>query len=201
MKVRALLGPLVAVSCSVAALAPSAMAQSAQPWSVQGSLLAASQKIGSSAISGIGFEGQLRYTPISLWTFGVGVQMSSHESGDESISITGVFFEPRYTLPFGGQRFAPYLAGRLAILRESADLYQEVVAPAGLRDVSSTGTAFGAGAGLLIVGSERINVDIGAAFVSQVFSDATSDDGATFSFPRFTGYVAKAGFSVGFGSR
>jgi hypothetical protein len=66
--------------------------------------------------------------------------------------------------------------------------------------VSSWGSAFGAGAGLLILGTERINIDIGAAFVSQSFGDASSG-GTTFEFARFTGYVAKAGLSFGFGTR
>jgi hypothetical protein len=179
-----------------------ALAQSAQPWSLQGSLLAASQEIGSSAISGIGFEGQFRYTPASLWSLGIGFQTSNHESGAESITITGVFLEPRYTLDLGlgGDRFAPYLAGRLALLRQSATLFQDPESPTVLLEVSSGGSAFGAGAGLLIRGTERVNLDFGAAFVSQAFSDATSQ-GTTFSFARFTGYVAKAGVSVGFGSR
>jgi len=199
MTVRGIVAVVAAVHIA-GATAREALAQSAQPFSVQASLLAASQKIGKSAISGFGFEGQLRYTPLSLWSLGVGVQYSAHSSGDESIDITGVFLEPRYAVDIGSDRFAPYLAGRLAFLRESATLFQDPQSPTVLLEVSSNGSAFGAGAGLLIRGSARVNIDIGAAFVSQSFGDASSQ-GTTFTFARFTGYVAKAGVSIGFGSR
>lgn len=198
MTVRGIVAVVAAV-CVAGATARDALAQSAQPYSLQLSGLAASQKIGQSAISGFGFEGQLRYTP-GVWSFGLGVQSSAHSSGDESIDITGVFLEPRYAIDVGSNRLAPYVAGRLAFLRESATLFQDPESPTVLLEVSSNGSAFGAGAGLLIRGSPRVNIDIGAAFVSQAFGDASSQ-GTTFKFARFTGYVAKAGVSIGFGSR
>jgi hypothetical protein len=191
----------VGVAAITTAAAP-ACAQSAQPWSVQASALGASQKIGGDAIAGFGFEGQLRYTPLALWSLGGGVQYSTHSSAAESITIVGVFLEPRYTFNIGSDRVAPYIAGRLAFLRESASLH-EVPGQASSRliDFASTGSAFGAGGGLLVNVSPRVNLDFGAAFVSQAFGDATADDGAVASFPRFTGYVAKGGISIGFGSR
>lgn len=168
-------------------------AQSAQPWSVQASFLAASQKIGDEAVNGSGFEVMVRYTP-AVWSVGAGFQTSVHESGDDKITISGGFLEPRWAVDVGSDRVAPYLAGRLAILRATTQLGSE-----GL-EVTSSGNAFGAGAGLLIRATSRINVDIGAAFVRQSFKDVEGE-GRTVTFEPFTGYVAKAGFSFGFGSR
>lgn len=191
---------VVAGAIALAALPASGIAQSAQPWSLQASVLAASQQIGGSTISGVGFEGQFRYTPAALWSLGVGFQTSAHPSGDEKINITGVFLEPRYTIDIGSDRVAPYLAARLAMLHESSTLFVGQSGGGNMADFSSSGSAFGAGAGVLIRGTSRINIDIGAAFVRQSFSDATEGI-YTVTFPGFTGYVAKAGLSFGFGSR
>lgn len=171
-------------------------AQSAQPWSVQPSFLAASQDINDNLVSGAGFEGQLRYTPASLWSGGLGVRYSTHSSGDEAIDIMGLFFEPRYTVDVGSDRAAPYLAGRVSVLRQTADL----VAPSGIVSVTSNGFGIGAGAGILVRLTERVNADGGAALVNQGFADAR-EGGVTVSFDRFFGYVAKVGISIGFGER
>ena len=180
---------MVAVASTVAS------AQSAQPYSVQASFLAASQKIGNSLVSGPGFEGQLRYTPAALWSIGVGFQYSSHSSSGDEIRIMGGFIEPRYAFDIGSDRVAPYIAGRLALLRQVLTLDEEPTL-----EFSSGGTAFGGGAGMLIRLSPTVNIDLGAAFVSQGFRDA-SDGGVEILFKRFSGYVAKAGFSFGFGTR
>lgn len=191
---------LVAVTFGIVVPATHIAAQSAQPWSIQASVLAASQQIGGSAISGIGFEGQLRYTPASVWSVGAGVQYSSHPSGNEKIDIVGGFLEPRYAIDIGSDKVAPYLAARLAFLHESSTLDVDPGVTVTLADFSSNGSAFGAGAGVLFRATARINIDIGAAFVRQSFSSANSG-GSTANFASFTGYVAKAGLSLGFGSR
>lgn len=187
----------VALLAATAALAPSILAaQSAQPWSAQPSFLAASQDINDQLVSGVGFEGQLRYTPASLWSGGLGVRYSTHSSGDESIDIAGLFVEPRYTVDVGSDRAVPYLAGRIALLRQSADL----ATAGGTVSVSSSGFGVGAGAGLLVRLTERVNADAGAALVNQGFSDAREGD-ISVTFDRFFGYVAKLGVSIGFGER
>ncbi|HKS05591.1 MAG TPA: outer membrane beta-barrel protein [Gemmatimonadaceae bacterium] len=177
------------------AVAFTARAQSAQPYSIQASFLAASQKIGDRLVSGPGFEGQLRYTPASLWSVGVGFQYSSHTSGGDEIRIMGGFIEPRYAFDIGSDRVAPYIAGRIALLRQVLTLDEQP-----LLEFSSGGTAFGGGAGMLIRLSPKVNIDLGAAFVSQGFRDA-SDGPVEIRFNRFSGYIAKAGFSLGFGTR
>jgi hypothetical protein len=179
----------------VALATAGAGAQSAQPYSIQASFLAASQKIGSRLVTGPGFEGQLRYTPAALWSVGVGFQYSSHTSGGDEIRIMGGFIEPRYAFDIGSDRIAPYIAGRLALLREVLTLDEQP-----LLEFSSGGTAYGGGAGMLIRLSPKVNIDLGAAFVSQGFRDA-SDGPVEIQFTRFSGYVAKAGFSLGFGTR
>jgi opacity protein-like surface antigen len=185
---------VLAASCIVA-IAPAAAAQSGQTWSLQASVLAASQNIGDEAVNGVGFEGQLRYTPPKVYSFGVGFQYSTHTSGEDKITIMGAFLEPRYVVDIGSDRIAPYIAGRLAFLRQSLTLSEQ----SGL-EFKSSGTAIGGGAGMLIRLTPKINIDIGAAFVNQGFGDA-SDGGINVSFERFNGYVAKAGFSFGFGSQ
>jgi hypothetical protein len=182
------------VACGLL-VAGAASAQSAQPWSVQASFLAGSQKIGNSAISGIGVEAQFRYTPAAAWSVGVGFQYTTHPSGGDTINISGVFLEPRYTIDVGSNRVAPYVAGRIAFLHESLTLESFPSS-----DFSSGGFAIGAGAGLLIRASRIVNIDIGAAFVNQSFSDASAG-GQTATFDAFWAYVAKAGVSIGFGSR
>jgi hypothetical protein len=190
----------VAVTLAVAGIllsGPSLHAQSAQPWSLQASLLAAGQSLNDGIVSGFGFEGQIRYAK-SLWSFGLGFQTSKHTADDEHITISGVFFEPRRAFDVGSLRFAPYIAGRIAVLRESAMLHDPVNPTTELFETSSGGSAFGAGAGFIIRATETVNIDIGAAFVSQSFS-AVRGEGRVWEFSRFTGYVAKGGLSFGFG--
>jgi hypothetical protein len=195
MSARRWFAVILAGFATTAAGAAAASAQSAQPWSLQASVLAASQKFGDRSISGVGFEGQLRYTPAALWSLGGGVQYTSHPSGGDEMKITGVFLEPRYAFDIGSTRMAPYVAGRLALLKQALTLEAQ---PG--REFSSGGSAIGAGAGLLIRATNTINLDFGAAFIRQSFSDAT-EGSQTVKFPAFTGYVAKGGLSFGFGTR
>ena len=184
---------VVSTAAALVVLALPAFAQSAQPWSVQGSVLVDNQNINGKLISGAGFEGMLRYTP-SVWSVGLGYQYSTHSSNGETLNLSGVFVEPRYALDIGSDRVAPYLAGRVGILKQSSTLRV-----AG--DVSSNGTAFGGGAGFLIRASKTVNFDIGAAFVQQSFGDAKGNGNTTVTFKSFTGYVAKGGISIGFGGK
>ena len=184
-----------ALLLSLAAVATSSLrAQSAQPWSIQGSLFLANAKLGASSVGGAGFEAQLRYTPASVWSFGAGLQSTTHESGNDLLTISGIFFEPRYAIDIGNDRIAPYLAGRIALLNQEADL-------ATAKNASSSGSAIGAGGGLLFRASSTINIDLGVAMVNQAFGDAKASNGATVSFKAFMGYIAKVGISVGFGTR
>jgi opacity protein-like surface antigen len=175
-------------------LAPNAEAQSRQPWSVQGSVLYTAQDLGGNAgtIGGVGVEAQLRRT-MPKWSLGAGVQYSTHSSGPDDLSLTGFFVEPRFVIPVTGP-LNPYLAGRLAFLRGSLDA-------GGLEGSgSSSGLAFGAGAGVIYGLTRRVNFDLGGAVLRQSLGNITLDDSqqTELEFPSFFGYVVKAGLSVGF---
>lgn len=187
---------LVASGAALTVLALPALAQSAQPWSVQGSVLLDNQKIGASTISGAGFEGMLRYTPSAL-SVGIGYQYSTHSSNGATFNVSGGFLEPRFAIDIGSDRFAPYVAGRVAFVNQSSHLSVS----GQFHDYTGSGTAFGGGGGLLIRASKTVNVDLGAAIVQQSFADATSATGPTVKFSGFAGYVAKGGISLGFGGK
>lgn len=186
---------------TVVVLGPaSSSAQSAQPWSGQASLLLANVDLGGSLVGGAGIEAQLRYTPASLFSLGVGLQSTAHSSGNDKLTLAGMFAEPRFAIDIGSDRFAPYVAGRVALLRQTSDL-RSVDA----LDAQSSGFGIGGGGGFLIRASRTVNFDVGVAFVNQSFSDAVvkagSRQGSTVSFDSFFGYVVKGGVSVGFGSK
>jgi opacity protein-like surface antigen len=192
----------LALGAALAAAPLTLVAQSAQPWSLQGSLFTANAKLGASTVGGAGFEAQLRYTPASAWSLGGGLQYTSHASGPDELNLTGFFLEPRYALDVGSDRFAPYLAGRVAVLSQQSTL--QITPTFRATEVSSSGTAFGGGAGLIIRSTDRINLDFGVAMVSQSLGSTTASNGTTtynIKFESFLGYLAKAGISIGFGSR
>jgi opacity protein-like surface antigen len=188
---------LAAVAVGSLAIGSVAIAQSAQPWSLQASVLGAGQNLNDGLVSGFGFEGQVRYAK-GLWSLGLGYQTSKHTAGDESITISGFFLEPRRAFDIGSERMAPYIAGRVAILNQSSELHDPDNPGSQLFHTESSGSAFGAGGGLIIRATSKINIDLGAAFVSQSFSEVRGE-GRVFTFSRFTGYVAKGGLSFGFG--
>jgi hypothetical protein len=124
------------------------------------------------------------------------MQYSKHSSGGDDLGLTGFFVEPRLVLNISAGRFAPYLAGRIAYLRGS--FTSDVIDGEG----SAGGSAFGAGAGLIYGLTRRVNFDIGGAVLRQSLGEITVDSPTPqpVKFPSFTGYVLKAGLSVGFES-
>lgn len=195
---RAVIARLTVGAVLVSLIAGFAHAQSAQRVSLQLSVLGTSIQAGSgSATAGVGFEPQLRFNRLARsesWgtlSLGVGGQWTSHSSGPDEITISGVFIEPRWVPPvsFAEGRVFPYLSARLAWLNQSNNF-----------GTSSSGTAFGGGGGVAFVLSPRLNIDLGAALVSQSFDDFTfSDDGSVGRFNTHTSYAIKAGFSYGLG--
>ena len=180
---------------SLVSAAPNAVAQSRQPWSIQGSVLYTAQDLGGSAgtVGGVGFEAQARRT-FPKWSVGFGGQYSTHSSGPDDLGLAGVFVEPRFVPAVTAGPFAPYLAGRLALLRGNLD------AGALEGSGSSIGFAIGAGAGLIYPLTRRVNFDIGGAVLSQSLGNITLDDTneTEVAFPSFFGFVLKAGISIGF---
>ena len=170
------------------------VAQARQPYSIQGSGLYTVQELSAArSVGGAGVEIQARANP-GRFSYGFGFQFSHHESGSERMDLSGLFFEPRFAIDIGSNRVTPYVAGRLVLLRQTSEF-------SSVPKFSSTGNAFGAGGGVLVRLSRRVNLDAGGAFLRQSFSDKSFDDGARVDFEPFNGYVVKAGFTLGLGTR
>jgi hypothetical protein len=176
------------------------MAQSAQRFSAQGSLLYVSPSgdayEGLSA--GAGFEAQVRYTPSAL-SIGLGYQRSSHdidlgEGFIEDATISGVFVEPRYVIDVGSMTYAPYVAARLAKLTQAVEVE-------GL-EASASGTQVNLGGGLLVRLTTRVNLDLGVTYGTIDFDDVTLEyQGDTVVIEETGGsgqnVVLRAGLTVG----
>ena len=187
------------VGCAVILAAPfhEAEAQGAQKFGAQLSLLGTSiETANGSRSGGVGLEGQFRInhlyrsTSSGVISLGFGGQWTDHKSGQDEITITGAFVEPRWVPPLPFERVFPYVAVRLAALNQSNNF-----------GTSSSGAAFGAGGGIAFVLNPHINIDAGVALVRQSFGDFTftrSGLTGTGTFDPFTTYAAKIGLSVGF---
>ena len=175
-------------------------AQSAQRWSAQGSLLfvAPSGDAYDGLASGAGAEAQVRYTP-SAFSLGVGYQYSSHDltfddGSSETVSLSGVFAEPRYVIDLGSSTYAPYASARVALLTQR-------VAFDGA-EASASGTQLNIGGGVLFRLSPRVNLDLGATYGAIDFDDVrVSFEGETVTFTGSSGsgqnFVLRAGITVG----
>jgi hypothetical protein len=136
---------LVVALTGTIAITRGLQAQSAQPYSIQGSVLAAGQNLNDGLVLGVGFEGQLRYAK-GVWSVGLGYQTSKHTAEDEFIKISGFFLEPRRAFDIGSSSFAPYIAGRVAtpsftipaIPRPSCSPLNRAVPPSEREAVSSS---------------------------------------------------------------
>ncbi len=171
----------------------SAAAQSSQPVGLQLSVLSTSIVASDGTINGVGLEPQVRfngkyYSGVGRLSLGIGAQYSKHtSSNDIGITITGAFIEPRLSLAkLSGEKFGPYLAGRVALLRQSNDVA-----------TSSSGTAFGGGGGFNYALGDRVNLDVGVSGLLQNFSESKTTAGRTFINGSMTTYAAKVGVTVG----
>jgi hypothetical protein len=179
--------------CAVAAAA-----QTAQPFSLQGSAIFVVP--GGDAFadtkSGVGFEVQLRRN-ISLFSLGGGVQFSRHEivAVDKKLNLIGAFLEPRYVFPRGSQ-YAPYASGRIAVFRQSLS--------AEGASGGATGGQVNAGGGILFRAGRNVNLDLGATFGLLQFGEysVTFAEGGGFTSPSASGtnIVVRAGLAIGLGS-
>ena len=187
---------IVGAACLLAA---EATAQSAQRFSIQASGIYAA--LFGEAFEGLdggpGVEAQLRFTPGAL-SFGAGYQYTSHEfvSDLANVRLDGGFLEPRYVIVTGSNTFAPYLAARFSVLRQSFS--------AGDITGSTTGITVNGGGGVLASLSSRINLDVGVSYGYARFRDSEYRDprtGFTHPFPSGSGsdIVVRAGLAVGIG--
>lgn len=192
---RHMLGSVALVLTAVCVTASRAQAQSAQPYSVQLAVLFTSFKNGgSSSIGGTGVEPQFRLNRLystesfGALSLGIGGQYTNHSSSGQTLTISGVFLEPRWVpAAIRSNNIAPYLSARLAFLRQSNNFGS-----------SSSGSGFGGGGGLAIKLTKTTNLDGGIQLVRQTFGDIKLTGGATTTFVPFTTYAAKVGISLGF---
>ena len=154
-----------------------ALGQSAQRLSLQASGIHVSTfgEAYDGLNGGPGFEAQLRYTP-GVWSFGFGVQGSLHsfddvELGNEDVTLSGVFVEPRRVIDVAGSRFGPYVSARLAYLRQSVDIDVDGTTIT----ASASGAQVNGGGGVLIRLSPRVNLDVGATVGLIRFGDVEVD--------------------------
>src|SRR5687767_13595787 len=187
--------PLV-VGAALALVSSDGSAQSRQPYSVQASVLATAINFNAQNVGGVGIEAQLRANRLAvsergILSAGLGLQSTSHTSGSDRIDLRGIFLEPRYAFVLQSDRWFPYLAARLALLRQSGNFA-----------TSSTGFGAGAGGGTVVALTPRVNLDFGAAVLRQSFGDATftgASQGIPARFRPFFGYALKAGINLGLG--
>ncbi|MEQ1691661.1 MAG: hypothetical protein ABMA00_10265 [Gemmatimonas sp.] len=172
-------------------------AQSAQKFSFQVAALSTSiitQKNASAAI-GFGLEPQLRFNRVATseafgaLSIGLGGQWTRHSSGPDTLTISGVFFEPRWVPAVSSTRVFPYLSARFALLRQTSNF-----------GTASSGSAFGGGGGLAIRVHKSVNLDAGVALVRQQFNEALNTRGTSsaLEWKPFMTYAAKFGASIGF---
>ena len=178
-------------------LAVPAVAQTAQPFSIQGSLLVTT--LGGDAFEGIaidpgaGIELQARWNP-SAFSIGAGFQATAHAGTfdfegtefDVDFQLTGFFVEPRYVIFVGSERAAPYLSARLMKLVLNMSLPE-------FEDAEDDFDALGwsAGGGVLVVLTPRLNLDLGLTVGSMNIDFGDGDDASG------TSIVARLGLALG----
>jgi hypothetical protein len=174
-------------------------AQSAQPVSLQGSVLF--NGVFGNAFTGledgIGAEAQIRYTP-SAFSIGAGFQYTVHQidNRSEDAQIYGGFIEPRYRIHAGSNVVAPYVSARFSLLK--------VGFSGGDLSLSSSFIQLNAGGGLLYRMGSRINLDLGATFGYNRLGDGTltsESTGGSVPVESSTGsnIVARLGVAIGLG--
>jgi hypothetical protein len=177
-------------------LVPAAVeAQTAQRFSFQFSGLY--NTLGGDTFEGVnpgsGLELQFRYNP-SQFSIGVGVQATIHTFDDPALddvelALAGVFLEPRYVFSVGSDRFAPYLAARLATAVGTFSVDGETV-----DGVEITGSTFNAGGGLLLRLSNRTNLDFGITAGTTNWEESDIFPGGSGS-----NVIARLGLAIGIG--
>ncbi len=120
--------------------------------------------------------------------------MISRDFTGETAKISGVFLEPRYVIDVGSMAYAPYIAGRLALLKQSIDI--------DALEASASGTQINIGGGVLVRLTPRINLDLGATYGAIDFDDVeVTLDGETATIADSGGsgknLVLRAGLTIG----
>jgi hypothetical protein len=145
--------------------------------------------------TGLGAEFQLRLNP-GAFSVGAGFQVTQHSSSGQGLTnkmtLSGFFLEPRYAIPISSRTVRPYLAGRVALMKQSTDL-QDINTTF---KVKANAIAYGGGGGFVARLGDNVGFDLG---VAVTYRDTGSDSG----LPAGSGliFVVKAGFNIGLGTR
>jgi hypothetical protein len=188
--------PLVAIAVAAGS---QLQAQSAQAISIQLSALynGVYGDVFTGLKAGYGAEGQIRYTPGAL-SIGAGFQYTTHglDNRMEDTRLYGGFLEPRYRIHAGSNVVAPYLSGRLSLLK--------VGFSGGDLTLSSSFIQLNAGGGLLYRVGPRLNLDFGATFGynrlgSGTLRSESSQNEIEIDSSSGTNLVVRFGFAFGLG--
>lgn len=156
--------------------------------------------------SGLGGEAQFRIAPPGPFSIGAGVQFTSHSGSNPQFpedrnKVTGIFLEPRYAIKVNSSKLRPYLAARVARLKQSLTL--EGLAGQSNLKWSATATGFGGGGGFLVRLGPSANFDVGAAFMTADFGKSYRDASGVVPGEEGPGngspFLLKAGINVGLG--
>lgn len=185
---------LFAAVATIGLLPTIALAQSAQPYSVQFSALGSVPFGGglTTVQPGPGWEAQLRYNPGAV-SLGVGVEQTFHDLdgfANRTVTLLGGFFEPRYVVDVGSDSAAPYLSGRIAVSSISVE--------EGPSSATATGFTLNGGGGVLVRLGSRTNLDLGASVGYKKLGQA--DFGTSvFDMGNGANLIARVGLAIGLG--
>jgi hypothetical protein len=154
--------------------------------------------------TGFGGEAQLRLNPSNpnWFSIGAGVQLTKHTGSnlgnEQKLTLTGFFLEPRFVIDVRSRVFRPYLAGRLSLLKQSADIDDGT----GVLPLKASGIALGGGAGFIARLGPNLSLDAGTAISVGNSGDYTYRDTGASAFDGDPGrtIVLKVGLNIGFGS-
>jgi hypothetical protein len=118
---------------------------------------------------GVGFDAHASLD-VSALSLGAGYQRTSHDltGTTRSAVYDGFYVEPRVRLELGGTNFTPYVAGRVGRMR------QTIPNATSTADSRRTGTALGAGGGLLVSLTRGASLDLGALWSTLSYSEDRS---------------------------
>ncbi len=147
---------------------------------------------GAGNVAGQGVEVQQRFNrlygseTLGAVSLGIGGQYTVHTKVRDELRISGIFVEPRWVPATPSSVVFPYLSARLA-WQHMEGVFQFA------QDGSTNGTSIGAGGGIALRVTRRLNLDAGVQLVRQKFGAV----GALVLEPIST-YAAKVGLSVGY---
>jgi hypothetical protein len=117
--------------------------------------------------SGLGFDGSLRYGTSLGFQLNAGLRVSNHgiAQSRQSYRVSSLYLEPRFTILTISETFAPFVGGRVSLLRETAS---EATA-----ELTASGRGLGGVAGLLIRLSRQVALESGIGLGAATYGEYT----------------------------